>query len=66
MFAIMLLAASENELNTRLPRITRGIISICTLQTGDLFLASGSEPTINVACKAGHDLNCYTPFTGLC
>ena len=44
---------------TGLPRITRGIISIGTLQTGDLFLASGSEPTINVSGEAGHKIDCW-------
>ena len=37
----------------------RGIISICTLQTGDLFLASVSEPTINVSGEAGHKIDCW-------
>ena len=44
---------------TGLPRITRGIISTKTLQTDDLFLASGSEPTINVSGKAGHKIDCW-------
>ena len=49
---------SQNT-STGLPRITRGIISICTLQTGDLFLGSGSEPTINVSGEAGHKIDCW-------
>ena len=40
---------------TGLPRYTRGIISTYTLQTGDLFLASDSEPTIYLMSGfAGH------------
>ena len=46
-------------INTQRPRITRGIISTCTLQTDDLFLASGSEPTINVSGEAGHKIVCW-------
>ena len=48
-----------SQRSTGLPRITRGIISIHTLQTGDLFLASGSEPTINVSGEAGHKIDCW-------
>ena len=51
--------SKTNVTYTRLPRFTRGIISICTLQTGDLFLVSGSEPTINVSGEAGHKIDCW-------
>ena len=45
--------------STGLTRNMRGIISICTLQTGDFFLASGSEPTINMSGEAGHKIDCW-------
>ena len=56
---LLSLARMKSPLTTGLPRITRGIISICTLQSGDLFLASGSEPTINVSGEAGHKIDCW-------
>ena len=52
----------SNIETTRLPRITREIISIHTLQTSDLYLARGSEPTINVSGEAGHNIDYWLPI----
>ena len=49
LMSLTLRGQSDIYYGTVLPRYMRGIISICTLQTGDFFLASGSEPTINVS-----------------